>query len=176
MLSFWEDVFLGPGDGPHILRVVARLSIACLLGAAIGLERFGEGKSAGLRTHMLVALGAAMFTLIPIEAAMNTGDVSRVIQGVAAGIGFLGAGTILKLEEKHRIKGLTSAASVWLTAAIGTAAGAGWIWLAIIGMIWGMIILYLLHKFEQKELGKIEGKGAPGQKEPGQEGKKKDLE
>ena len=113
-----------------------------------------------------------MFTLIPIEASMNTGDVSRVIQGVAAGIGFLGAGTILKLEDKHRIKGLTSAASVWLTAAIGTAAGAGWMWVAIIGMIWGMIILYLLHKFEQKEPGKADGKGATGQKEAGQEDKK----
>jgi len=172
MMSFWEDVFLGPGDGPHLVRVIARLSIACLLGAAIGMERSSEGKTPGLRTHMLVALGAAMFTLIPIEAAMNTGDVSRVIQGVAAGIGFLGAGTILKLEEKHRIKGLTSAASVWLTAAIGTAAGAGWMWVAIIGMIWGWIILYLLHQFEEKELGKKDGKGGPEQKEPGQEVKK----
>jgi putative Mg2+ transporter-C (MgtC) family protein len=102
-----------------------------------------------------------MFTLIPVEATMNSADVSRVIQGVAAGIGFLGAGTILKLEDKHRIEGLTSAASVWLTAAIGTAAGAGWIWVAIVGMIWGWIILFIIHRFEQKELGKKNGKDGP---------------
>jgi putative Mg2+ transporter-C (MgtC) family protein len=158
MASFWEDVFSGPGDGPHVGRVVVRLSVACVLGAAIGMERYREGKSAGLRTHMLVALGAAMFTLIPVEATMNSADVSRVIQGVAAGIGFLGAGTILKLGDKHRIEGLTSAASVWLTAAIGTAAGAGWIWVAFIGMLWGLIILFIIHRFEHKELGKKNGK------------------
>jgi putative Mg2+ transporter-C (MgtC) family protein len=161
MASFWEDVFSGPGDGPHVGRVVVRLSVACVLGAVIGMERFREGKPPGLRTHMLVALGAAMFTLIPTEGKMTSGDLSRVIQGVAAGIGFLGAGTILKLEDKHRIEGLTSAASVWLTAAIGTAAGAGWIWVAFIGMLWGLIILFLIHRFDQKELGKKNGKDGP---------------
>ncbi|HEV2950041.1 MAG TPA: MgtC/SapB family protein [Gemmataceae bacterium] len=161
MASFWEDVFSGPGDGPHVGRVVVRLSEACVLGAVIGMERFREGKPPGLRTHMLVALGAAMFTLIPAEGKMTSGDLSRVIQGVAAGIGFLGAGTILKLEDKHRIEGLTSAASVWLTAAIGTAAGAGWIWVAFIGMLWGLIILFLIHRFDQKELGKKNGKDGP---------------
>ncbi len=98
---------------------------------------------------MLVALGSALFTLIPQEAQMTTADLSRVIQGVAAGIGFLGAGTILKLEEQHRIEGLTSAASVWVTAAVGMSVGAGWIWPAVVGVIWGWIILSIIHRLEQ---------------------------
>jgi putative Mg2+ transporter-C (MgtC) family protein len=149
MLLFWEEVFSGPTDGPHIVRIFVRLFVACLLAGIVGWERHREGKSAGLRTHMLVALGAALFILIPQEAKMTTADTSRVIQGVAAGIGFLGAGTILKLGEEHRIEGLTSAASVWLTAAIGTAVGAGWIWLAIFGVVWGWIILFVIHRVEQ---------------------------
>jgi len=80
---------------------------------------------------------------------MTTADLSRVIQGVAAGIGFLGAGTILKLEEQHRIEGLTSAASVWVTAAVGMSVGAGWIWPAVVGVIWGWVILSIIHYVEQ---------------------------
>jgi len=150
MAQFWEDVFSGPGDWQHMGRVFLRLSVASVLGAVVGLERHREGKSAGLRTHMLVALGAALFTLIPGEAKMTTADLSRVIQGVAAGIGFLGAGTILKLGEEHRIEGLTSAASVWLTAAAGMSVGAGWIWPAVIGVVWAWVILFLIHRFEQR--------------------------
>jgi putative Mg2+ transporter-C (MgtC) family protein len=91
-----------------------------------------------------------MFTLLPCEAQMNSADVSRVIQGVAAGVGFLGAGTILKFGEEHRIEGLTSAASIWLTAAIGATVGAGWLWPAIVGVIWGWVVLFLVHRFEQQ--------------------------
>ena len=149
MAQFWEDVLAGPVDGIHIARVFIRLSVATLLGGVVGWERYQEGKSAGLRTHMLVALGAALFTMIPQEAKMETADISRVIQGIAAGIGFLGAGTILKLGEEHRIQGLTSAASVWLTAAAGTAVGAGWLWPAVVGVAWGWVILYVLHRCEQ---------------------------
>jgi putative Mg2+ transporter-C (MgtC) family protein len=148
MSQFLEELFSGPTDGPHVGRVLVRLTVASILGGVIGWERRHEGKAAGMRTHMLVALGAAMFTLLPCEAKMETADISRVIQGVAAGIGFLGAGTILKLGEEHRIEGLTSAASIWVTAAIGAAMGAGWIWLAIIGVAWGWIILYVMHRFE----------------------------
>src|SRR5262249_43466161 len=138
MMQIWEEIFPWPEERFWIraCRVLIRLTIAALLGAVVGLERYREGKSAGLRTQMLVALGAALFTLIPQEAKMATADISRVIQGVAAGIGFLGAGTILKLEEQHRIEGLTSAASVWVTAAIGVSVGAGWIWPAVVGVIW----------------------------------------
>ena len=151
MGQFWEEFFKTP-EGPigiHIGRIFARLTAAAVLGGAVGFERRHEGKSAGLRTHMLVALGAAVFTLIPEEGKMTNADLSRVIQGVAAGIGFLGAGTILKLEEQHRIEGLTSAASVWLTAAVGTAVGAGWIWPALLAVVWGLIVLYVIHRLEQ---------------------------
>ena len=151
MAPLLAQVFSWPeeGLGVHIGRVLVRLTVATLLGGIVGFERHREGKSAGLRTHMLVALGAALFTLIPQEAHMDTADLSRVIQGVAAGIGFLGAGTILKLEEQHRIEGLTSAASVWLTAAIGMAIGAGWLWPAVVGVVWGWIILWFIHRLEK---------------------------
>jgi putative Mg2+ transporter-C (MgtC) family protein len=151
MLSFWTQIFAEPEEalGVHLGRVFLRLTVATLLGGIVGFERHREGKYAGLRTHMLVALGAALFTLIPQEAKMSTADLSRVIQGVAAGIGFLGAGTILKMEEQHRIEGLTSAASVWVTAAVGMSVGAGWLWPAIVGVIWGWIILWVIHRLEQ---------------------------
>jgi putative Mg2+ transporter-C (MgtC) family protein len=151
MLQLWEEFFAWPEEGfwIHTGRVLIRLTVATLLGAVVGLERHREGKFAGLRTHMLVALGAALFTLIPQEAKMTTADLSRIIQGVAAGIGFLGAGTILKLEEQHKIEGLTSAASVWVTAAIGMSVGAGWLWPAVVGVAWGWIILSIIHRCEQ---------------------------
>ncbi len=94
---------------------------------------------------MLVGLGSALFTLVPAEIGM---DVSRVIQGVAAGIGFLGAGTILKLSEAHEVKGLTTAACIWMTAAMGTAVGAGRIGLAAISVGLALLILYVLHRIE----------------------------
>ena len=113
-----NEVFFGVQDPAHIWRVILRLGIACILGGLIGFEREAEHKRAGLRTHMLVALGSALFTLIAAE--LKT-DSSRIIQGIAAGIGFLGAGCIFKLTEQHEVKGLTTAAGVWVTAAVGAA-------------------------------------------------------
>ncbi|HLU15530.1 MAG TPA: MgtC/SapB family protein, partial [Burkholderiaceae bacterium] len=80
--------------------IILRLGLAVVLGAAIGYERERRGKDAGLRTHMLVTLGAALFTLVPVTSGMPATDISRVIQGVVAGIGFLGAGAILKRDEE----------------------------------------------------------------------------
>jgi len=145
-----EELFDRLGDFGHAGRVFVRLLIASVLGAVVGLERLREHKAAGLRTHMLVALGAALFTLIPLEHGMNNADLSRVIQGVATGIGFLGAGTILKLSEEHKIVGLTTAASIWLTAAAGMAIGAGWIWPAVLGVLLAWGILYLLGRLEHR--------------------------
>src|SRR6187551_3811553 len=103
---------------------LARLGVAALLGGVIGLEREWKGHWAGLRTHMLVACGCAIFVIAADSVSQHQGDaVSRVIQGIASGIGFLGAGTILKLDQKQQIKGLTTASSIWLAAAMGTAAG-----------------------------------------------------
>jgi putative Mg2+ transporter-C (MgtC) family protein len=120
-----QQEFSDLGDVEGITRITLRMLVAVVLGGLLGYERESIGASAGLRTHMLVSLGSALFVLIPLEAGMNIADVSRVLQGVTAGIGFLGAGAILKLKDENDIKGLTTAASVWLTAAIGVAAGMG---------------------------------------------------
>jgi putative Mg2+ transporter-C (MgtC) family protein len=149
MDNFWLDIFPGLHDVTHVARVAIRLLAAVFLGGWVGFERESEGKEAGIRTHMLVALGAALFVLVPLEAGMTPADVSRVIQGVAAGIGFLGAGTILKQTEQHHVRGLTTAASIWITAAIGMAVGAGWIWPALVGVILTLFILFVLHYCEK---------------------------
>lgn len=115
-------------DVEEITRVALRLTVAALLGALLGYEREAKGKAAGVRTHMLVAIGAALFVLIPQQAGIANNDLTRVMQGVIAGIGFLGAGAILKRDRGDpgdAVHGLTTAASIWMTAAIGLAAGLG---------------------------------------------------
>ncbi|MBK7950476.1 MAG: MgtC/SapB family protein [Deltaproteobacteria bacterium] len=99
--------------------------MAAVLGGLLGLQRERARKSAGVRTHMLVAMGAALFVLVPQQGGMALADMSRVVQGVIAGIGFLGAGAILKNQAEASIVGLTTAAGVWMTAAIGIACGLG---------------------------------------------------
>jgi putative Mg2+ transporter-C (MgtC) family protein len=141
-----DELLGGIGDSAQLLRLLVRLLVASMLGGLLGLERQHEGKAAGIRTHMLVGLGSALFTLVPLEAGL---DISRVIQGIAAGIGFLGAGTILKLSDLHEIKGLTTAACIWMTAAIGVAVGAGRIGLALISVGLALFILYVLHHMER---------------------------
>ncbi len=131
-----------------MVRVVARVAVAALLGALLGWERERAGKAAGLRTHMLVALGAALFVLFPAEAGMDIADLSRVIQGVATGIGFIGAGTILKRPEAEHVEGLTTAASIWLTGAIGMSVGAGQLWLSALCAVSAWIILFGLANLE----------------------------
>jgi putative Mg2+ transporter-C (MgtC) family protein len=117
-------------DVGNAARIVLRLGIAALLGGLLGLQRESHGKSAGIRTHMLVAMGAALFVLVPLQSGADAADVSRVVQGLVAGVGFLGAGTILKNAgtrdtPDNRVHGLTTAAGIWFTAAIGLAAGMG---------------------------------------------------
>ena len=119
--------FADIADVEQMTRVTVRLLMAALLGGILGFEREHKGKAAGVRTHMLVALGAALFVLVPQLSGSQADAMSRVIQGVVAGIGFLGAGTILKNTEGDvgHVKGLTTAAGLWMTAAIGVAAGLG---------------------------------------------------
>src|SRR5688500_4530266 len=93
-------------DAREAVRVVIRLLAALIAGAVIGYQRERAGKAAGLRTHMLVSMGTAMFVLAAAESGMQEDALSRVVQGLAAGIGFLGAGSILKLESERRIGGL----------------------------------------------------------------------
>ena len=140
-----SDLFaLPPLD--EIVNVLVRLILAATLAGILGMERESQGKAAGLRTHMLVSLGAALFVLVvtPLGAA---GDVSRVIQGIAAGIGFIGAGSILKHVERDRVTGLTTAASIWMTAAIGVTAGIGAIWFSVAATAIAWVILDLVDRF-----------------------------
>jgi putative Mg2+ transporter-C (MgtC) family protein len=136
------------------VRVTFRLLVAMLLGLVIGWNREEQGKSAGLRTHMLVALGAALFVLAPLEGGASSGDTTRVVQGVATGIGFLGGGVILQLVQERKVKGLTTAASIWMTAALGVAAGMGRAGAALIGLFFAWIILTALMKLEDRINGK----------------------
>jgi putative Mg2+ transporter-C (MgtC) family protein len=112
-------------DLEQLTRIVVRLLLAALLGGLLGWERESKGKAAGLRTHMLVAIGAAVFVMIPQQAGADDAALSRIIQGVVAGIGFLCAGTIIKGRGEEQVQGLTTAAGIWLTAAIGVAVGLG---------------------------------------------------
>ena len=144
-----DDLFRVP-DTREMTVVIVRLITAGLLGGLLGAEREAVGKAAGLRTHMLVALGAALFVIAPDQAGLSAGDLGRIIQGVAAGIGFIGAGTILKLTDREEIKGLTTAASIWLTAAIGVAAAVGPLWVPLVFATCAWFVLYVLGKIENR--------------------------
>jgi putative Mg2+ transporter-C (MgtC) family protein len=126
--------------------------IAAMLGGAIGFEREHRGKAAGMRTHMLVALGAALFVLVVQQSGGGIDQVSRVIQGLVAGIGFLGAGTIMQYRREEDVKGLTTATSIWLTAAIGTTAGMGRMSTALLTTIVALVILAAMPHFVHKVL------------------------
>ncbi len=133
-----------------------RLVNAVFIGAVIGWEREAKDKPAGLRTHMLVSLGAAIFVLIPIltgDISKSPDALSRIIQGIATGVGFLGAGEILHISQsqtaKYRIRGLTSAAAIWISAALGLAAGCGLWHLSLIGALLSLIILRILKIVER---------------------------
>jgi putative Mg2+ transporter-C (MgtC) family protein len=139
-------------DMASAIRVAVRLSLAALFGAALGWERGRLGKTAGLRTHMLVSLGSALFVLAPLEAGAMAGDITRVIQGIATGIGFVGAGAIIKLEGQGLVKGLTTASSVWIAAAIGLSVGAGLLWVPLVGTILALLILEVLGRIEARLL------------------------
>lgn len=131
-MSAWQQIggtiaseFSDLPDLTEITRVCVRLTIAALLGGLLGFEREQKGKAAGIKTHMLVSLGSAIFVLIPLQAGVQPAELTRVIQGIVSGIGFLGAGTILKADSEERVKGLTTAAGIWMTSAIGMTAGLG---------------------------------------------------
>lgn len=146
LLSEFSDL----PDAAQVTRIVLRLAIAALLGGMLGYERERQGKAAGVRTHMLVALGAALFVLVPQQAGVSDADMTRVIQGVVAGIGFLGAGSIIKNNDEDSVKGLTTAAGIWLTAAIGIACGLGREATAVLSALLALAILSLVP-----HLGKV---------------------
>jgi len=133
-------------DASEVTRILLRLTLAALLGGLLGIEREQKGKAAGVRTHMLVAMGAALFVLLSQQAGMPPSDLSRVVQGIIAGIGFLGAGTILKGDDEEKVKGLTTAAGIWLTAAIGVAAGMGRESTAVLSTLLALAIFALMPR------------------------------
>jgi putative Mg2+ transporter-C (MgtC) family protein len=135
-------------DGRPLVRVVVRLVFAAVLGGALGWQREHVGKAAGLRTHMLTAMGAALFLMAAAEAGIAKDQLSRVIQGIVTGIGFVGAGVILKLTEQRQVKGLTTAASVWMAAAVGVAAGLGRETFAVLGVLLALLVLSVLGRAE----------------------------
>jgi len=122
------------------LNMVLRILLALVLGGAVGYQRQWEGKGAGLRTHILISVGSALFTVISIYGFGE--DPARIASGIVAGIGFLGAGTIMKTEGGS-VKGLTTAASIWITAAIGLAAGAGMTLIAAVATIVALVVLFI---------------------------------
>jgi putative Mg2+ transporter-C (MgtC) family protein len=136
-------------DGQTFLRIMIRLTVAILLGGAVGWERQIEGKTAGVRTHMMVSLGAALFALTSLELNADAKELTKVIQGVAAGVGFLGAGAIIKVSSENEPKGLTTAAGIWMTAAIGLAVGAGLLWPAVVGVVMAWLVLGYFHVVER---------------------------
>lgn len=145
VMAALRDEFFDIADIGEATRIAVRVVLAGLLGALLGLNRERVGKPAGLRTHMLVAMGSSAFVIAPVFAGMEIADQSRVIQGVIAGIGFLGAGTIIKHRDDEQIVGLTTAASVWMTAAIGVACGMGRDSTAIILAVLAWAVLNLVE-------------------------------
>ena len=157
MSNLWQQIsdtfvaeFSDFNDVTEITTLIIRLLMAALLGGILGFEREHRGKAAGIKTHMLVAVGSALFVLIPQQAGLSEAELSRVVQGIIAGIGFLGAGAILKkgADEKD-LKGLTTAAGIWPTSAIGVAAGLGRESSAILCTLLALIILLIVPRIAE---------------------------
>ena len=141
--ALWQELSSGLHDSKQLTRVLIRLLAATLLGGIVGIQREHTGKPAGLRTHILVSLATAAFVISCSNVGMSLDGLSRVIQGIVTGIGFIGAGSILKLGEQHEIKGLTTAASVWMTAAIGVTVGLGSLGIGLMITALALMILAL---------------------------------
>jgi putative Mg2+ transporter-C (MgtC) family protein len=148
MNVLWEELAAGIPDSESLARITLRLIAAMIFGAVIGIQRERAGKPAGLRTHMLVSSGTAVFVIASEEFGMNPDSVSRVIQGLVTGIGFLGAGAILKIYDKREVEGLTTAAGIWMTAALGVAVGLGRFGVALVATLLAWMTLSLVRQLE----------------------------
>ena len=138
--------------------------LAVVLGAIVGLERQVSGKSAGLRTNVLICLGAAVFTIISKQMASGSIDVTRIAAQIVTGVGFLGAGAII--QDTGGVRGLTTAATIWLVASIGMACGAGYYGLAAVSALLAVLVLLGLGQIEkplQKWLRKRRKRTKPDQ-------------
>ncbi len=128
-------------ETPDTVEVAMRIAAALVAGAVIGIDRELQRKPAGLRTHSLVSIGAALVVVASLRAGGDADAVSRVVQGIITGIGFLGGGVILQLEAERRIEGLTTAASIWVAAGLGVACGAGLWTLVAVGLVAAVLML-----------------------------------
>jgi len=127
-----------------------RIGAAAIVGGVLGFEREVSGHFAGLRTHMMVSIGCAIFVVAGLEVSGDsTQAMTRVIQGLATGVGFIGAGTILKLDVRQEIRGLTTASSIWLTAALGTLAGLAEYVPAAAATVIALVVLAVLQPMER---------------------------
>jgi putative Mg2+ transporter-C (MgtC) family protein len=151
METLWEELTLGLGSAAQAERMMLRVVVAVVLGGIVGMQREQAGKPAGVRTHMLVCLGTAVVVLACTGMGMQQDAQSRVIQGIVTGIGFIGAGSILKLAGERDIQGLTTAAGLWMTAAIGIACGVGTVGIALIAAVLTLIVLALAGVIEGRE-------------------------
>ncbi len=156
MSDVWHQVwttvlheFSDLDDVSNITQVVMRLGVALILGGLLGFEREMAGRDAGLRTHMLVAVGSALVVVAPLQNGFTQDQMSRVLQGLVSGIGFLGAGAIIKLSAEREVRGLTTAASLWMTAGVGVAAGLGREATAILSVAIALAILAGLRVFKK---------------------------
>lgn len=134
------------------LQIVLRLGSATILGGVLGFDRELHSKPAGLRTHALVALGAALATLATIQFVDNAGvdhsAVTRTIQGIIAGVGFLGGGAILRAKDREEVTGLTTAASIWLVAALGIACAGGFWISSVVSVLLALMVLVIGRPIE----------------------------
>ncbi|HEY3567625.1 MAG TPA: MgtC/SapB family protein [Thermoanaerobaculia bacterium] len=142
------------GPWPIFLRLI----VATFIGTALGLNREIHGKPAGMRTHALVALGASLITVISLELTVRDGQIDggavlRTIQGIMAGIGFLGGGVILRDDSHQSVHGLTTAASVWVVASLGIACGAGQWLTALMALALTLTVLVFLGRIEKRCIG-----------------------
>ena len=132
------------------LRMAGPLLGALVLGGLLGAQRERSRKPAGLRTHMLVTMSATTLILICRESGMAIGDIARVIQGIAAGVGFIGGGAILKMNGQAEVKGLTTATTIWITTAVGVALGMGQFSLAMLTVAFAWLVLTVLDRLERR--------------------------
>jgi len=163
--------FAGLADPAELARASLRLVVALACGAMVGYERESIGKAAGLRTHMLVSMGAALVMLMPLISETTEVVRGHVIQGIVTGVGFLGAGAIIKRSDADQIHGLTTAAGLWLTAAIGMAAGLGRLLIALVATLLAFLVLSALRAVESPLSGSEQGVNEDGRRQlwiPGQ--------
>jgi putative Mg2+ transporter-C (MgtC) family protein len=151
MEQIWQEIITDVPSMADFCLVSFRLSVAMLVGALPGYQRELTGEAAGLRTHMLVSLGSAVFVIAALGSHASVDATTRVIQGLATGIGFIGAGAILKSAQHREIHGLTTAASIWLTAGLGTAVGMGRFWMPLLGSIFAVFILSTARRIEPRK-------------------------